>query len=51
MLNIVIPMAGEGTRLDMFDVPKILVDIGGKPMLQVAVEHLPNHDQTDAGCQ
>jgi NDP-sugar pyrophosphorylase family protein len=45
MLNIVIPMAGLGSRFSGagFDVPKPLIPIHGKPMIQVVVENLtPN---------
>ncbi len=38
MLNIIIPMAGEGKRLDMYDKPKLLIDINGKTMMQRAIE-------------
>lgn len=41
-MNIVIPMAGEGTRFprDQYKIPKPLIDINGKPMIQVAIESL-----------
>jgi HAD superfamily hydrolase (TIGR01509 family) len=41
-MNIVVPMAGEGTSYKNagYTFPKLLVDINGKPMLQVAVENL-----------
>ena len=38
MLNIIIPMAGRGSRLNMYEKPKVLVEINGKPMIQHAVE-------------
>ena len=41
-MNIVIPMAGEGTRFprDQYKIPKPLISINGKPMIQVAIESL-----------
>jgi dTDP-glucose pyrophosphorylase len=41
-MNIVIPMAGEGTRFprDQYKIPKPLIEINGKPMIQCAVESL-----------
>jgi len=41
-INIVIPMAGEGARFKAkgYSVPKPLIDVNGKPMVQVAVEGL-----------
>jgi dTDP-glucose pyrophosphorylase len=41
-MNIVIPMAGEGTRFpkDAYKVPKPLIDINGVPMIQRAIESL-----------
>lgn len=41
-MNIVIPMAGEGTRFprDKYKIPKPLIDINGKPMIQCAIESL-----------
>jgi len=41
-MNIVIPMAGEGTsfRKAGYTFPKSLVEINGKPMIQVVVENL-----------
>jgi len=41
-MNIVMPMAGEGTSFKNagHSFPKPLVDVGGKPMIQVAVENL-----------
>lgn len=38
-MNVIIPLAGKGTRVNR-GLPKPLVDIGGKPMIQVAVESL-----------
>ena len=38
--NIVIPMGGKGTSFASFDVPKPLIQIGDKPMLQYALESL-----------
>ncbi len=41
-MNIVIPMAGEGTRFprDTYKVPKPLINIKGSPMIQVALKSL-----------
>ncbi len=41
-LNVLIPMAGLGSRFDSagFTFPKPLIDINGKPMIQVVVENL-----------
>lgn len=41
-MNIVIPMAGEGTRFprDTYKIPKPLIDIDGAPMIQRAIESL-----------
>jgi len=41
-MNILIPMAGEGTRFpkDTYKIPKPLIDIQGLPMIQRAVESL-----------
>jgi len=41
-MNIVIPMAGEGTRFprDKYRVPKPLIEIDGKPMIQHAIESM-----------
>jgi NDP-sugar pyrophosphorylase family protein len=41
MMNVVIPMAGEGSRFKQtHDVPKPLIDIKGKPMIVHAIESL-----------
>lgn len=42
MLNIVIPMAGRGSRFAEagYTTPKPLIDVHGKPMIQVVVENL-----------
>ncbi len=42
VLKIVVPMAGEGTRFKEagYSFPKPLIDIKGKPMIQVVVENL-----------
>lgn len=42
MLNIVIPMAGHGSRFVNagYKTPKPLIDVRGKPMIQVVVENL-----------
>ncbi len=45
MLNIVIPMAGKGSRFaeNGYTLPKPLIEVHGKPMIQVVVENLsPN---------
>ena len=41
-MNIVIPMAGEGTRFprDTYRIPKPLIDVNGIPMIQRAIESL-----------
>lgn len=41
-MNILIPMAGEGTRFprDTYKVPKPLIDINGEPMIKVALQSL-----------
>jgi len=41
-MNILIPMAGEGTRFprDSYKIPKPLIEIHGQPMIQRAVESL-----------
>ena len=41
-MKILIPMAGEGSRFvkEGFDLPKPLIDVAGKPMIQVVVENL-----------
>ena len=41
-MNIVIPMAGNGSRFKEagYDLPKPLIDINGKPMIQLVVENL-----------
>lgn len=40
--NVVIPMAGEGSRFAKagYSFPKPLIDVNGKPMIQVVVENL-----------
>lgn len=42
MLNIVIPMAGRGSRFASagYTKPKPLIDVRGKPMIQVVIENL-----------
>lgn len=42
MINIIIPMAGRGERFANagFDVPKPLIDVGGKPMITWVVDDL-----------
>ena len=41
-LNVLIPMAGAGTRFQQagYTFPKPLIDVNGKPMIQVVVENL-----------
>ena len=41
-LNIIIPMAGAGSRFEKagYTFPKPLIDVNGKPMIQVVVENL-----------
>jgi len=41
-MNILIPMAGEGTRFprDTYKIPKPLIEIKGIPMIQMAIESL-----------
>jgi dTDP-glucose pyrophosphorylase len=41
-LNVLIPMAGAGTRFEKagYTFPKPLIDVNGKPMIQVVVENL-----------
>jgi dTDP-glucose pyrophosphorylase len=42
MLNIIVPLAGEGTRFKErgYTFPKPLIEINGKPMIQVVVENI-----------
>lgn len=42
MLNIVVPMAGEGSRFKErgYTFPKPLIELNGKPMIQVVVENI-----------
>jgi dTDP-glucose pyrophosphorylase len=46
-LNVVIPMAGAGSRFEIagYTFPKPLIDVNGKPMIQVVVESM-NIDAT-----
>jgi len=39
-VNILIPMAGEGRRFSNYDLPKPLIPINGKPMIQRSIESL-----------
>ncbi len=41
-VNIVIPMAGNGSRFAMagYDLPKPLIDIVGKPMIQRVIDNM-----------
>lgn len=42
MLNIVIPMAGEGSRFKKvgYKIPKPLIDVLGKPMIEIVINNL-----------
>lgn len=42
MVNVVIPMSGRGSRFEKagFALPKPLIEVNGKPMIQVVVENL-----------
>jgi NDP-sugar pyrophosphorylase family protein len=42
MINIVIPMAGRGSRFSKagYELPKPLLDVRGRPMIEVVVENL-----------
>ncbi len=46
MINIVIPMAGRGSRVkEKYQVPKPFIEIGGKPMIQWVIDNLrPQND-------
>ena len=47
MLNILIPMAGRGSRFSKagYIKPKPLIDVNGKPMIQVVIENIrPNRE-------
>lgn len=46
MLNIVIPMAGEGSRFKKagYETPKPFIDVFGKPMIQYVVENLTPYE-------
>ena len=41
-MNVVIPMAGNGSRFQQagFTFPKPLIEVRGKPMIQVVIENL-----------
>ena len=41
-LNVLIPMSGAGSRFEKagYTFPKPLIDVGGKPMIQVVIENL-----------
>lgn len=41
-LNILVPMAGRGSRFEKagYTFPKPLIDVGGKPMIQLVVENI-----------
>ena len=41
-MNILIPMAGRGKRFEDagYSFPKPLIDVGGKPMIQIIIENL-----------
>lgn len=42
MLNIVVPMAGSGSRFTLagYDLPKPLIDVQGVPMIRVVIENI-----------
>lgn len=42
MLNIVIPMAGRGSRFAQagYEMPKPLIDVGGQPMIDVVIDNI-----------
>ena len=42
MMNVIVPMAGAGSRFQQagYSFPKPLIDVDGKPMIQVVVENL-----------
>ena len=47
MLNIVVPMAGRGSRFfdAGYEMPKPLIDINGHPMIEYVVKNItPNQD-------
>ena len=46
-MNVLIPMAGAGSRFEMagYTFPKPLIEVGGKPMIQLVVENI-NIDAT-----
>ena len=41
-MNVVIPMAGRGKRFEEtgYSFPKPLIDVNGKPMIQIIIENL-----------
>ncbi len=44
-MQIVIPCAGKGSRfLDKYDLPKPLIDVNGKAMIERVIENLPKAD-------
>jgi NDP-sugar pyrophosphorylase family protein len=45
VINIVIPMAGEGSRFSQagYDLPKPLIPVIGKPMIQWVIENIKPH--------
>lgn len=42
MLNIVLPMAGKGSRFANagYSLPKPFIDVAGKPMIKVVIDNL-----------
>lgn len=43
-VNVLVPMAGAGSRFSNYDVPKPLVDVAGRPMFVQAVRHMVGDD-------
>ena len=39
-INVIIPMAGAGKRFDNYSLPKPLIDVNNKPMIQAVIENL-----------
>ena len=52
-MRLILPMAGNGSRFfdDGYDLPKPLIDVGGKPMFMRVIENLGNTiDFSDVTC-
>lgn len=49
MLNIVIPMAGRGSRFVKagYTVPKLLIDVFGEPMISLVTKNISNYLEMD----